>query len=247
MGLPDRVIGASGGLDDTDRRLSRAKQRHRARARISDDIVVKTIAEASMPDRQDDVADLDARIQIERGLDLEQHRTGVESIGIADASQPTTLPKRGEIDLAGMTEAQLIAILRGIYLIDRPIDNPPEAPSAIGEFHIIIAQHQVIGVPLVVEADAANDGAAFQFIFELHQRVAISADIAFFCGGLEAGVADPPKDERASAHRLHEAKNFAGFARKAAPQLRPRQEFEDFGVVVAPEPDIATDRVRGFG
>ena len=137
-----------------------------------------------------------------------------------------------------MTQCQAVAILLGVYRPDPPVDGEPEAAPMIGELDKAARQQQMLGGPLVVEAHTRQHDAVPQVAFYLHQGMHVAKACAFLHGGVEPRAADAPEDERSVTHRLHEPKYFGGFAREAAPHLRPRHEFQNFRVVIVPEPAV---------
>ena len=77
-----------------------------------------------MADRQHHVGDLDAGIEIERRLDLEQHRTGVEGIAVDDLAEP---PAGRRVDVAGMAQPQQVTVAYRL-----PVRATESAPAPCG-------------------------------------------------------------------------------------------------------------------
>src|SRR6516162_9088713 len=80
----------------------------------------------------------------------------------------------------------------------------------------------MIGVPFVMEAQAGEYGASRQIEFDVHQRMAVTADRALLLARLKPRRADPPEDQRSAAHRPDESENLSSLTREPVPQLRPR-------------------------
>src|SRR5271166_413285 len=138
-------------------------------------------------------------------------------------------------------------LLLGIDIADRRLDAQPETASTIGKLDVIARKQKVIRVSFVMEAQAGDDFAARQIVFDIHQRVSVTADRALLLGRLEPRRADPPEYQRSVAHRPDKPENFSGFMRESLPQFRPRQKLEDLRVIVGPKPAVARDRQCGLG
>ena len=116
--------------------------------------------------------------------------------------------------------------------------------------HDIAGEQQIVRAAHIVEAHADGDHPARQVAADAHQRVDVlraGNQALAFSGSLQPWRADPPQHERTLAHPAHEAQRLQGLLRKTPPYFRPRQEFEDLGVVVQPEPIVAADQLGGFG
>src|SRR5262249_2876403 len=64
---------------------------------------------------------------------------------------------------------------------------------------------------------------------------------------LEPWRADPPKDQRPMAHRSGKTKNLVSLMWESLPELWPREELEDFRVIVGPKPVVPRDWELGLG
>src|SRR5215469_1442456 len=139
-----------------------------------------------------------------------------------------------------------MSVLLRVDIADSRLDAQTEPASAIGKLDAIARQQQMIGVPFVMEAQAGEYGASRQIVFDVHQRMAVTADRALLLTRLKPRRADPPEDQRSAAHRPDESENLSSLTREPVPQLRPRQKLEHFCVVVSPKPTVTLYRQCGL-
>src|ERR1700756_4778110 len=111
--------------------------------------------------------------------------------------------------------------LSGIDIADSRRYLQPEMASPMGKLDVITGHQQVIAISLVLEPQAGDDFAPRQIIFDVHRRVAVTAERSQRLSRLEPWRADPPKDQWSAAHRPDQPNDFGGLPRKALPKLRP--------------------------
>ena len=82
--------------------------------------------------------------------------------------------------------------------------------SIISKLDIIAGHQQVVAVSFVVEPQAGHDLAARQIVFDVHERVTVTAVCSLLVGRFETERANPSEDQGTAAHRLDKSKNFVG-------------------------------------
>src|SRR4051812_30918087 len=95
--LPDYIIPAAEIIEQSGRGLPGRIERGRPTARSSDDTAEQAVFQPAMPDRQNDVGNPDRRVQIERCLDLEQHRSRVKPTNVNYVPEFAALPEGGKV------------------------------------------------------------------------------------------------------------------------------------------------------
>ena len=157
-----------------------------------------------LPDRQRDIAHLDARIEFEDDLHPDCHCLRLDRVDIGQATEPQRPQIRLEPDVAGVAQGQRVAVQRTFDVIDCLFDRHREAAAVIGESDRIGGKNHVVGGAVVVKPRAGDDDPVRQVGAQMHQRVIVGGGRVLLPDLQQPRRADAAIDQRPAAHQPQE-------------------------------------------
>src|SRR6516162_7194589 len=90
---------------------------------------IHPVAEIIVPNRQHDIGNVGACVDVEHRLDTDQQRTRIYRVRIGDAAKPEGFPEWREMQFAGVAPREEAILLGRIELGYRVFDVEPEPAS----------------------------------------------------------------------------------------------------------------------